>query len=32
VQVGDFDFELLHLKYQMQVEIIGVMKFFLAFG
>jgi hypothetical protein len=32
MQVGDFDYELLHLKYQMQVEIIGVMNLFLAFG
>jgi hypothetical protein len=32
VQVNDFDFELLDLKYQMQIEIIGALKLFLAFA
>jgi len=29
---GDFDFELLHLGYWMQVKVIGVLKVFLAFA
>jgi hypothetical protein len=32
LQVGNFDYELLHFKYQMQAKIIGVSKFLLAFG
>jgi hypothetical protein len=32
VQANDFDFELLHLGYQMQTKIIGVLKLLLAFA
>jgi hypothetical protein len=32
VQVNDFDFELLHLGHQMQIEVIGVLKLLLAFA
>ncbi len=32
MQTNDFDFELLHLGYHMQTEVIGVLKFFLAFA
>jgi hypothetical protein len=32
MQVNDFDFELLDLGYQMQTEVIGALKLFLAFA
>ncbi len=32
MQANNFDFELLHLGYQMQIEFFGVLKLFLAFA
>jgi hypothetical protein len=32
VQANGFDFELLHLGYQMQTKVIGVLKLLLAFA
>jgi hypothetical protein len=32
LQVGDFDFEFMHLGHRMQVEVIDVLRPFLAFA